>query len=372
MILRKSTLTLGHYNEKRYDKPIQTIPDHAVFISPPSSIDGDTPNNRPINRPPPKHPGVNIPGISYPPNSGSIQDIISHHNGKGDERNNYQESQDIDRRFDRYNTKHNRNKDNSNNGKHNFRAPIRDLTKPPPIIIGKTTERPTNHYGNNHENKYNNRHNNKNKLHVIPPPVSPEPPYRNHGQNNFERPSAHDRFDRYDGDVRDDAGYQRPHHVPTSGEHQPNLYDTHNRVQPIIIDDFSSPAQNGNGRRRQSANAKDYSNRRVDTNPKHYHDGNSLQPISAIDPNDYKFYSFVTENPGSGVNRRPPPQTTTRRTTYYTPTRPTPAYTTRKRYTYQPYQVYDRPTTTYQVYDRPTTTRTTTFPPYSNDYASNK
>ncbi len=32
----------------------------------------------PIRRPPPKHKGVNIPGVTHPPDSGSIQDIISH------------------------------------------------------------------------------------------------------------------------------------------------------------------------------------------------------------------------------------------------------------------------------------------------------
>ena len=29
-----------------------------------------------INRPPPRHPGVKIPGIKVPPNAGNIQDII--------------------------------------------------------------------------------------------------------------------------------------------------------------------------------------------------------------------------------------------------------------------------------------------------------
>ena len=348
-------LFAAHYDDKKYEKPIQTIPDHAVYISPPSSVQGDSQNKRPINRPPPKHPGVNIPGVSYPPNSGSIQDIISHHTSEDNDRDSNRGSQNIDRRYDRYNSKNNRDSPNSNSGTQNFRPPIRDLTQPPPIIIGKTTERPNNRYSDNNDKKYNNHPYNRNKLHVIPPPVSPEPPY-----HNYERPSSHDSIDRYDGSVRDDAGYQRPHHVPTSGEHQPNLFDTHNRVQPIIIDDFS-PSQHGNGRRRQAANTKDYSSRRVDTSRNYYNEGNSLQPINAIDPNDYKFYSFVTESPVANVNRRPPP-TTTRRTTYYTPTRPTPAYTTRKQYTYKPHQVYDRPTTP----------QPTTLPSYANNYDSQK
>lgn len=331
-----------------------------MFISPPTSIHGESQEKKPINRPPPKHPGVNIPGVSYPPNSGSIQDIISHHtsqNSEGNDNHNNRGSQNIDRRYDRYNSNTNRNTFNSNNGKQNFRAPIRDLTKPPPIIIGKTTERPFPDYGNTNEKKYNNHPYNNNKLHVIPPPVSPEPPYhnsQNYGQNNYERPS-NDGIDRYDGDV----GYQRPHHIPTNGVHKPNLFDTHNRVQPIIIDDFSAP-QEEKVHRRQSANAKDYNNRRIDANPHNYNGGTSLEPINAIDPNDYKFYSFVTESPGATVNRRPPQPTTTKRTTYYTPTRPTPAYTTRKRYTYKPYQVY------------PPTSKPTTIPPYSNDYGSDK
>ena len=117
-------------DEKPYRKPYQTIPDHAVFITPPPPINGDgghsVPQRPAINRPPPKHAGVNIPGVAYPPNSGNIQDIISHHNSdplEGQRRNDRAKASN--RLYDQ-----------------NFRPPIKDLTDPPPIIIGKTTIRP--------------------------------------------------------------------------------------------------------------------------------------------------------------------------------------------------------------------------------------
>ena len=50
-----------------------TLPEHTVFVNPPST----TTYKPPIRRPPPKHPGVRVPGVTHPPNSGSIQDIIN-------------------------------------------------------------------------------------------------------------------------------------------------------------------------------------------------------------------------------------------------------------------------------------------------------
>ena len=45
---------------------------HRMDFPPPQ-----TTTRAPIRRPPPKHPGVSIPGVSHPPDSGSIQDIIA-------------------------------------------------------------------------------------------------------------------------------------------------------------------------------------------------------------------------------------------------------------------------------------------------------
>ena len=50
-----------------------TLPEHTVFVNPPTT----TTYKPPIRRPPPKHPGVRVPGVTHPPNSGSIQDIIN-------------------------------------------------------------------------------------------------------------------------------------------------------------------------------------------------------------------------------------------------------------------------------------------------------
>ena len=258
-------------------------------------------------------------------------------------------SHNNNRRYDRYNT-NNRNAYKPNKSSNqNFRPPIRDLTKPPPIIIGQTTERPASF----HNKKYDHNPINKNKIHVIPP-VNPDPYHKQkYAQNNYNQPT-NGGIDRYDINVRDDAEFERPNGKPTI-QHQPNLFDTHNRLQPIIIDDFS--ATDLGNRNKNNLNAKNY-NRRIDTNRNYYNDGASIRPINAIDPNDYKFYSFVTESPKPTATRRPIPTTTTR-STYYTPTRSPAVYTTRRTYTYKPSKEYAP------------TPRPSTIPPssYNNNYS---
>ena len=48
------------------------MPKHTVYVNPPTT----TTYKPPIIRPKPLHPGVQIPGVKHPQNSGSIQDII--------------------------------------------------------------------------------------------------------------------------------------------------------------------------------------------------------------------------------------------------------------------------------------------------------
>ena len=62
--------------------PNHAVPDYAVFVDPPRRLTSRRPL---IQRPPPKHPGVRIPGVEHPPNSGSIQDIINHFDSNDDE-----------------------------------------------------------------------------------------------------------------------------------------------------------------------------------------------------------------------------------------------------------------------------------------------
>ena len=318
--------------EKPYKQPHQTIPDHAVFITPPPSIHGggQSQAKRPISRPPPQHAGINIPGLSYPQNSGSIQDIISHHISQpSSEENNNGRVQNKNRRHEK--NKYNQNYLNLNNGKtQSFRPPIQDLTKPPPIIIGQTTERSPQHENKKYKNRLR-----KNYNHPVISPVTPTPyHHQNLGQNSYPLPPSHDGIDRYDTNVRDDAVHRKPYPSHPTNEQPLNLFDTHNRLLPIIIDDSS--AQDNRDR---TQHAKNY-NRRIDTS-QHYYDDRSaaMQPVNAIDPNDYKFYSFVTDSPKQVVTRRTV-LTTTERPIAYTPTRAPPSYTTRRTYTYKPYQAY--------------------------------
>ena len=261
-------------DEKPYRKPYQTIPDHAVFITPPPSINGNggqSAAQRPtINRPPPKHAGVNIPGVAYPPNSGNIQDIISHHNS---------DTLESQRRNDR-------TKASNRLYDQNFRPPIKDLTDPPPIIIGKTTIRP---------NSFKNQ---------------------NYG------------------------GIENPYRSKPSVDNQQNIFDTHNRLQPIILEDAYSQNK---GDDRKHENMKN-TNRRIDINQNVYNNRAPHQPSNAIDPNDYKFYSFVTDSPKSITTRRPL-HTTTARPLPYSPTRPASIYTTRRPEYINEYASPPRPTT---------------------------
>ena len=55
--------------------PNPSVPDYAVFVNAPTRVTSRKPV---IQRPPPRHPGVQIPGVEHPPDSGSIQDIIEH------------------------------------------------------------------------------------------------------------------------------------------------------------------------------------------------------------------------------------------------------------------------------------------------------
>ena len=229
--------------------------------------------------PPPKHAGVNIPGVAYPPNSGNIQEIISHHNSdtlEGQRRNDRAKASN--RLYDQ--------KANNRIYDQNFRPPIKDLTDPPPIIIGKTTIRP----------------------------------------NSFKNPNY--------------GGIENSYRSKPSVDNQQNIFDTHNRLQPIILEDTYSQ-NNGHGMKHE--NVKN-TNRRIDTDRYVYNNKVPHQTSNAIDPNDYKFYSFVTDSPKPITTRRPLP-TTTPRPLPYSPTRPAPSYTTRRPEYINEYALPPRPTT---------------------------
>ena len=160
------------------------------------------------------------------------------------------------------------------------------MTDPPPIIIGKTTIRP---------NSFKNQ---------------------NYG------------------------GIENSYRSKPSVDHQQNIFDTHNRLQPIILEDTYSQ-NNGDGMKHE--NVKN-TNRRIDTNRYVYNNKVPHQTSNAIDPNDYKFYSFVTDSPKPITTRRPLP-TTTPRPLPYSPTRPAPSYTTRRPEYINEYALPPRPTT---------------------------
>ena len=315
----------------------QTIPDHAVFITPPPSIKDKVPavpKRQVISRPPPQHAGVNIPGGSYPPDSGNIQDIISHHIHQSAETTGHNGRPNANNeRYHHDNNKYNGQPFPNQQGNQNYRPPIKDLTKPPPIIIAKTTGRPQTF-----SDSYRNRPTKLTNSNVIPP-VSPD---SYHDQGDYDIPgyphSTNGGIDRYDTNIGH-TNRDVPYNVRSTNKNEPSLFDTHNRLQPIIIDDGNVYNK---GDRNTRGNKNTY-NRRADINQPNYVDSTHFTEANAIDPNDYKFYSFITKNPTPTSVRHQRP-TTTRRPQPYSPTRSNPKptnvpgpYTTRKIYAYKPH-----------------------------------
>ena len=190
-----------------------------------------------------------------------------------------------------------------------FNSPFPSPTKPPPL---RGNFDPPNLYSQGFPGKPSgfyktNRHQTipDHAVFISPPPsiakTTKTPNIRRVSDKiNFRAPvgssnGKKSRFDYYDEDIDD---YD-----------DENLFDTHNRMQPILLKDED------NGRRR------------VGSNPRR--DGPTFRPSAPIDPNDYRFYSFVTK-PTTSTTRRPyyttkgPNYYTTKRSNYYTTPAPRP------------------------------------------------
>ena len=217
------------------------MPDYAVFVNPPPKSNSATSRRPAINRPPPRHPGVQIPGVEHPQDSGSIQDIIEH----------IDESQDKVSSFDYSPDRHTSNQFNENIQKNDFEQNKFTPNSQKADFDHHLTPEFPKHEFEEHQEFHHQEH----EYQGYRPPIgykgppkdyhSPPPIYTHDSSllpEKYSPPSSKPHFtDDYHEDPKP-TYYEKPVHqsYPSQGQYNP-LTNTYKPSPPVIHESYQKP-----------------------------------------------------------------------------------------------------------------------------------